>query len=256
MSWLAEIKQNSTDGRKRLAVLLDPDDLPVGRNWHAFIDRLEASPVTDLFIGGSLLMRKSVTEIMSGIRERFTGHITIFPGAPDQVVAGADTVLFLSVISGRNADLLIGRHVESAMRIRKLQLETVPTGYILMGDGPLTTAAYMSQSLPIPSNKPEIAVATAVAGEMLGLQVMFLDAGSGAQRPIPLAAISAIHAHVDCPIIVGGGINDAPYIEAAWQAGADCVVVGSAIENRPNDLSWLPHPGNFSQNHRAANSWS
>jgi putative glycerol-1-phosphate prenyltransferase len=154
--------------------------------------------------------------------------------------------LFLSLISGRNPELLIGKHVAAGMRIRKLGLETVPTGYLLIGDGPLTTAAYMSQSLPIPSGKPSIAAATAVAGEMLGLRAMYLDAGSGAGSPVPCSAIEAIRENTDVPIIVGGGIRDAAGIRAAWGAGADLVVVGTALEKQPMDMTWLPDPRAFS----------
>ena len=245
MTWLETLRADSQNGEKRLAVLLDPDDLPTGRAWHSFLERIEASNITDVFIGGSLLIRSNVSDLMQSIRDRFSGSITIFPGAPDQVVGGGDAVLFLSVISGRNPDLLIGRQVESAMRIRRARIETVPTGYLLIGDGPLTTAAYMSQTLPIPSAKPEIVTATAVAGEMLGLQVLFLDAGSGANQPVPLNAIASVRNHTSSPIIVGGGLNDAANIEASWHAGADIVVIGSAIENHPEDLSWLPDPRAF-----------
>ena len=202
-----------------------------------------------------MLIRNNVSDMMQSIRERFSGKITIFPGSPDQVISGADAVLFLSLISGRNPDLLIGRHVESAMRIRRLRIETIPTGYLLIGDGPLTTAAYMSQTIPIPTSKPEIAVATAVAGEMLGLRVMFVDAGSGASQPVPLKTIASIRNQTTCPLIVGGGLNDAPSIEAAWQAGADLVVIGSAIENKPEDLNWLPNPAAF-QSRGLADTWS
>ena len=201
------------------------------------------------------MIRNNVSDMMQSIRERFSGKITIFPGSPDQVISGADAVLFLSLISGRNPDLLIGRHVESAMRIRRLRIETIPTGYLLIGDGPLTTAAYMSQTIPIPTSKPEIAVATAVAGEMLGLRVMFVDAGSGASQPVPLKTIASIRNQTTCPLIVGGGLNDAPSIEAAWQAGADLVVIGSAIENKPEDLNWLPNPAAF-QSRGLADTWS
>lgn len=245
MTWLETLRIDSSNKKKRLAALLDPDDLPTGRAWHSFLDRIEASTITDIFIGGSLLIRNNVGDIMQTIRERFSGSITIFPGSPDQVVPGGDAVLFLSLISGRNPDLLIGRHVECAMRIRRSRIETVPTGYLLIGDGPLTTAAYMSQTTPIPSAKPEIVTSTAVAGEMLGLQVLFLDAGSGASQPIPLNTIVSVRNHTTSPIIVGGGLNDAPNIEAAWQAGADIVVIGSAIEKHPEDLSWLPNPYAF-----------
>lgn len=186
--------------------------------------------------------------MMQGVRERFSGPIVLFPGSPEQVVGGADAVLFLSLISGRNADYLIGRHVESGMRIRKLGMEVVPTGYLLIGDGPLTTASYISHTLPIPAHKPEITAATAVAGEMLGLNTMYLDAGSGAGQPVPVSAIAGVREFTEAPIIVGGGLNDAASIRAAWSAGADVAVVGTAIERRPDDLAWLPDPVSASSN--------
>lgn len=180
MNWLSTLVQDQMEGTKRLAALLDPDDLPVGRDWVRFIDALAASPVTDVFIGGSLLNRRQVKDVLHPLRARFQGRLTIFPGSPEQVTPGADSVLFLSLISGRNPDFLIGRHVESAMRIKQMGMEVVPTGYLLVGDGPLSTAAYISQTTPIPLHKPQIVAATAVAGEMLGLKLTFLDAGSGA----------------------------------------------------------------------------
>jgi len=240
MNWLSNLDADRLAGRKRLAALIDPDDLPAGGAWHAMLDGLNASPVTDIFIGGSLLVRRDVGDMLSTVRKRVERPIVLFPGEPDQVVAGADAVLFLSLISGRNPELLIGKHVAAGMRIRKLNLEVIPTGYMLVGDGPLTTAAYISQTLPIPAGKPGIVAATAVAGEMLGLQLMYLDAGSGAGQPVPCSAIEAVRSQVDCPIVVGGGLNDAASIRAAWGAGADLVVVGTAIERNPGDLTWLP----------------
>ena len=245
MNWLSTLVQDQMEGTKRLAALLDPDDLPVGRDWVRFIDALAASPVTDVFIGGSLLNRRQVKDVLHPLRARFQGRLTIFPGSPEQVTPGADSVLFLSLISGRNPDFLIGRHVESAMRIKQMGMEVVPTGYILVGDGPLSTAAYISQTTPIPHHKPQIVAATAVAGEMLGLKLTFLDAGSGAGQPVPVSAISAVRKSTSTPLIIGGGIQDAAGIHAAWHAGADLVVVGQAIEQRPQDLSWLPDPKNY-----------
>lgn len=235
-------------GGKRLACLIDPDDLPAGSAWRAFLDRLEDSPVTDVFVGGSLLTRRGVGSVLQAVRERFSGPVVLFPGSPDQVVPGADAVLFLSLISGRNPDYLIGRHVESGMRIRRMGMEVVPTGYLLIGDGPLTTASYVSNTLPIPAGKPQIVAATAVAGEMLGLRTMYLDAGSGAGAPVPVAAIAAVREHTSGPILVGGGLNDAASIRAAWAAGADVAVVGTALERRPDDLAWLPNPISASSN--------
>lgn len=246
--WLETLKSAKANGNKRLACLIDPDDLPTGRAWGEFLDRLEASPVTDVLVGGSLLIHRGVHQMLQTIQERFSGPVVLFPGSPDQVVPGADAVLFLSLISGRNPDYLIGRHVESGMRIRKMGMEVIPTGYLIVGDAPLTTASYISHTLPIPTNKPYIVSATAVAGEMLGMQLMYLDAGSGAGQPVPLAAIEAVKCETGCPIIVGGGLNHAADIQAAWHAGADVVVVGNAIEQRPQDLAWLPMPVNTNSN--------
>jgi putative glycerol-1-phosphate prenyltransferase len=247
MSWLDELEHDQASGRKRLVALLDPDDLPSGREWIRFLDRLQASPVTDIFIGGSLLIKHNVSDIIQSVRERFDGPVVIFPGSPDQVVKGANALLFLSLISGRNPELLIGRHVESAMRIRRLGLEIVPTGYMLFGNNLLTTASYMSQTRPIPLDKPEIAAATAAAGEMLGLRVMFADAGSGASQSVTASIIASIKENTSCPLIVGGGLRDAASVIAAWNAGADVVVIGNALEKQTNNLSWLPDPSRFSK---------
>jgi putative glycerol-1-phosphate prenyltransferase len=240
--WIRELYADREAGRKRLAALLDPDDVPMGGGLEALIRRIEASPVTDVFLGGSLLTHRQVDDVIAGVRAHFSGPLTLFPGSPEQVVAGADQVLFLTLISGRNPDLLIGRHVASALHIRRLGMPVVPTGYLLIGDGPLTTAAYISGTLPIPSAKPGIAVATAVAGEMLGLQLLYLDAGSGAGSPVPVETIAAVREQTSVPLVVGGGLRNAEAIRAAWAAGADVVVVGSAIEDAPGDLAWLPQP--------------
>jgi len=244
MNWHEGLASSMQAGEKRLAALIDPDDLPPGKAWHEFLDRLNAAPVTDVLIGGSLLIHREVQDIMATLRQRISKPLVLFPGEPEQVTSGADALLLLSLISGRNPELLVGKHVNAAFRIRRMKLEVVPTGYMLIGDGPLTTAAYMSQTLPIPKNKPTIASATAAAGEMLGLRLIYLDAGSGAGEPISSTMIAAVRDQVRCPIVVGGGLNDAASIRAAWCAGADLVVVGTAIEKRPTDFSWLPDPKN------------
>ena len=143
-------------------------------------------------MGGSLVTDDSTSRVVQELKRALSLPVVLFPGAPNQISGHADAMLFLSLISGRNPDLLIGRHVEAAPHLAKLQLETVPTGYMLIGDPPLTAAAYMSHSLPIPLAKPELAVATALAGEMLGLRCLYLDAGSGAGTPIPSRTIRAI----------------------------------------------------------------
>jgi geranylgeranylglyceryl phosphate synthase family protein len=159
--------------------------------------------------------------------------VVIFPGSPSQIDSEADGILLLSLISGRNADLLIGRHVEAAPALKRSGLEVLPTGYLLVDGGSPTTASYVSGTLPIPRNKPEIASATAMAGEMLGLRLMYLDGGSGASGVVPPDVIGAVTESVEVPIFVGGGIRSADDIDTAHDAGADVVVVGTAFEASP-----------------------
>lgn len=238
-SWLNTLRLAQSEGARRLAVLVDPEDAPSGGPWLDLVRRIDASDATDVFVGGSLVTEHVTKRVVTELKRSITQPVVLFPGSPSQVVEDADALLFLSLISGRNPDLLIGRHVEAAPRIARMEIETVPTGYLLIGDPPLTAAAYMSHSLPIPSAKPELAVATAQAGVMLGLQCLYLDAGSGAGHPVPPHTITAIRQAVDVPLIVGGGMTSQTDLEQAWHAGATCVVVGSAVERNPGVLSDL-----------------
>ena len=181
----------------------------------------------------------ATSRVVHEAKRALSQPVVLFPGAPNQICEDADALLFLSLISGRNPDLLIGRHVEAAPRLAHMNLETVPTGYMLIGDPPLTAAAYMSHSLPIPSTKPELAVATAQAGALLGLQCLYMDAGSGAGQPISPSMIQAVRDAVDVPLIVGGGLTSQEDLDRAWDAGATCVVVGSAVEREPAVLQSL-----------------
>ena len=158
-------------GQKRLAVLVDPESVPRGDGWLDLINAIQRSQATDVFVGGSLVGEGKTEPVVRALKDAVTQPVVLFPGAPNQVVQGADALLYLSLISGRNPDLLIGRHVESAPRIVKMGIPTVATGYMLLGDPPLTAAAYISHSLPIPMHKPELAVATAQAGCLAGLAV-------------------------------------------------------------------------------------
>ena len=157
----------------------------------------------------------------------------LFPGGYLQVEPTADAILLLSLISGRNADFLIGQHVVAAPIIKQSKLEVLPTGYLLVDCGKQTTASYISNTTPLPDDKPSIAAATAMAGEMLGLKLMYLDGGSGALQPISTQTISAVKTVIDCPLIVGGGLNSIDKALAALNAGADLIVVGTGIESEP-----------------------
>ena len=237
--WLTDLRVAHNEGNRRLAVLIDPEDAPSGGPWLDLVNCIERSDATDVFVGGSLVTEQVTKRVVTELKRNVSKPVVLFPGSPSQVVDGADALLFLSLISGRNPDLLIGRHVEAAPRITRMNLEAVPTGYMLIGDPPLTAAAYMSQSLPIPSSKPDLAVATAQAGILLGLQCLYLDAGSGAGQPVPEGTISAIRKAVNVPLIVGGGMTCQDDLDRAWKAGATCVVVGSAVERNPAILDEL-----------------
>lgn len=237
--WLDTLVADAASERRRLAVLVDPQDAPSGSDWRRLVSHIQSSEATDIFVGGSLVTDGSTQRVVHELKRTLAQPVVLFPGSPNQVVPGADALLFLSLISGRNPELLIGKHVEAASTIVRHDLEAVPTGYMLIGDPPLTAAAYMSHSLPIPSAKPDLAVATALAGQMLGLRCLYLDAGSGAGSPIPLDTIRAVADAVHVPLIVGGGLNSQEDLNRAWDAGATCVVVGSAVEREPAVLDSL-----------------
>lgn len=238
-NWLETLTVDAKHDRQRLAVLVDPQDAPSGKAWRQLLKLIESSEATDVFVGGSLVTENSTKRVVDELKRSVSQPVVLFPGAPNQISERADALLFLSLISGRNPDLLIGRHVETAPHIARLDLETVPTGYMLIGDPPLTAAAYMSHSLPIPTNKPELAVATALAGVMLGLRCLYLDAGSGAGKPIPASTIRAVRDAVDVPLIVGGGLTCQTELDTAWASGATCAVIGSAVEQEPTLLDNL-----------------
>jgi putative glycerol-1-phosphate prenyltransferase len=228
-TYLRSMKQQ---GKKQLAVLIDPD--------HAhpeLLDRqletLEKAGVTLLFFGGSLLTRFELEERIGYIKERTSAKIILFPSSVQQISPSADAILFLSLISGRNPDLLIGQHVLAAPMLRQTNLEILPTGYMLIDGGRPTTASYISGTLPLPADKPDIAMCTAMAGEMLGLQHLYMDAGSGAQHAINPEMIAAVSKHTTVPLIVGGGIRDAEAAVERAEAGADVIVIGNVTEKQP-----------------------
>ena len=237
-NWLKNLQISKRQGKKRFAVLLDPDKTPSGEDLYNWLHEIEQSGATDILIGGSHLSKGNTEELVKNAKKQTSLPVVLFPGSPEQVTEHADVLLFLSLVSGRNADLLIGRHVEAAPLIMAMDIETVATAYLLVGDGPLTTAAYITQTLPIPAAKPELAVATASAAVLLGMQAVYLDAGSGAANSIPQEVVSAVSNSVDVPIIVGGGIRDYEGMERAWEAGADLVVLGTVLE-KVRDFSQL-----------------
>lgn len=218
--------------KKMLAVLIDPDT-PDQESLEKLVSISNAAGVDLFFVGGSLLERDTLDNCIRNIKSMSDIPVISFPGSILQISPQADAILFLSLISGRNPELLIGNHVISAPYIKQANLEALPTGYMLVDNGRHTTATYMSGSLPIPHHKGEIAACTAMAGEMLGLKLMYLDGGSGADKPVSTDMIQKVRQSVEAPIIVGGGIRNSESAREILQAGADVVVIGNITEDDP-----------------------
>lgn len=219
-------------GRKGLAVLIDPDT----ENVRPLLEAMRHAGADMVLVGGSLMTKYRMETCLQEVREYTDLPVVLFPGSPLQISDKADALLFLSLISGRNAELLIGHHVASAPLLRSLSIEVISCGYMLVDCGRSTTASYVSQTLPIPWNKPEIAAATALAGEYLGLSSLYLDGGSGADRPVSPQMIRAVRNCTQLPLIVGGGIRREDDLRKAYEAGADVVIVGTAFEEAPEML--------------------
>lgn len=222
-------------GQKSLAVLLDPDQLDEAGCQH-LLALSEAYPIDYFFVGGSLVMNAHQASLIRFIKSRSTVPVLLFPSHSLHLDMQADGILLLSLISGRNPDFLIGQHVVAAPLLRASNLQILPTGYMLVDTGRQTTASYMSGTTPLPHDKPSIAACTAMAGEQLGLRLIYLDGGSGALYPIAPAMIRAVREAVAIPLIVGGGINTVEKAEAALAAGADVLVIGNQIEKAPEFL--------------------
>lgn len=223
---LAERKRN---GQKSFALLIDPDKVN-DRDMLVLAKKAVDAKVDYLFVGGSLVVSNYLDACVQLIKEHCDIPVILFPGSPSQITKKADALLYLSLISGRNADLLIGQHVVSASLVKQSGLEIMPTGYMVIDGGAPTTVSYISNAAPIPNNKSDIAVCTAMAGEMLGMKLIFMDAGSGAKCPIPEDMIARVSRIISVPLIVGGGITDPEKAYLNCKAGADVVVVGNAIE--------------------------
>ena len=216
-------------GQKSFAVLIDPDKVDEALIEELVMLSVEAK-VDYLFIGGSLVISNQLDEVVKQVKNRCDIPTVLFPGSPSQISSYADALLYLSVISGRNPELLIGQHVISAPFVRQSGLEIMSTGYMVIDGGAPTTVSYISNTIPIPADKNEIAMCTAMAGEMLGMKLIYMDAGSGARRPITESMIAKVSAVIEAPLVVGGGITDPEKAYLNCRAGADVIVIGNAIE--------------------------
>lgn len=226
--------------KKKFAVLIDPDKA-MPESLLQTVEWSVKSGVDYFFIGGSLLMNDTISECTDVIKSCSEIPVIIFPGSPSQIHSNADAILLLSLISGRNADLLIGQHVTAANALRESRLEVVSAGYMLVDGGQFTTVSYISGTLPIPRHKSDIAVATAMAGEMLGLKLIYLEAGSGAMESVSTEMVKAVSGAIDIPLIVGGGIRTPEQASALCCAGADMLVVGTAAEQDPSIIASISH---------------
>jgi len=214
-------------------VLIDPDARPI-KETAEFARVISRAGADAILYGGSLITDEGFTDKLIALHEASNIPVILFPGSIGQVTSHVDAILYISVISGRNPNLLIGEHVTTAIQIKRSGVETIPTGYMLVESGKVTTAEFISGTRPLPAHKPELALAHALAGEMLGFKMLYLEAGSGAERPVPNAMISTIKKYVRIPVITGGGIRTPETAREKVLAGADFIVTGNVLEDSNN----------------------
>ncbi|MHA7842144.1 MAG: phosphoglycerol geranylgeranyltransferase [Winogradskyella sp.] len=230
MTIYSHIKTSIAEGERLLAVLIDPDKTELD-TIESVITKINQSIATHIFVGGSEVGEGVTETIVKAIKQHTELPVVLFPGDVTQITNEADGILFLSLISGRNPDYLIGKHVEAVSKLTKAQLEVLPTGYILIENGKQTAVERVSNTKPLVRSNIQQIVDTAKAGELLGMKLIYLEAGSGATHPIEPEIISAVKQELSIPLIVGGGIRTKVQLEATCEAGADLVVIGTAFEN-------------------------
>jgi len=236
MNILGNLTERKQKGIKSLAVLIDPDKVEDDNSLTMMIRMCMENMVDYFLVGGSFITKNTSSHIITKIKELCDIPVVLFPGSNLHIDLSADSILFLSLISGRNPDYLIGQHVLAAPILKNSTLEIIPTGYVLIGENNATTVSYISNTIPIPADKYSIAACTALAGEMLGLKIIYLDAGSGAENHISPKMISSVKKSISIPLMVGGGLNSLVKVSEALEAGAETVVVGNGIENNPELL--------------------
>lgn len=229
----SQLLQAKLENKKLLAILLDPDKI-VLENIADLISKINQSPATHIFIGGSHVENNIIDELIISIKQKCFLPIVLFPGNPSQISNEADAILFLSLISGRNPDYLIEHQVKAAPILKQTQLEIISTGYILIESGTETAVERISKTKPLDRNDLDLVLATAQAGEMLGNKLIYLEAGSGAKQAVPLQMIKKISENLEIPLLIGGGIIDLQAIQNAYDYGADLVIIGTAFENNKN----------------------
>jgi putative glycerol-1-phosphate prenyltransferase len=228
------MKSNNFPNKKSIALLLDPDKVR-GDELVRILNIATESHTDYILVGGSITFN-SIDLLIESIRQLCSIPVILFPGNLLQLTRNADLILLLSLISGRNPELLIGNHVVAAPFLKDIREKLLPVGYILISCGKKTSVEYISQTEAIPSDKPDIVVATALAGEMLGLKMIYLEAGSGASNTVPVSIVKAVRENVSIPLTVGGGIKTADEVEDIFNAGADMIILGNGVEKNPQLL--------------------
>jgi len=217
--------------KKSLALLIDPENTYQKEDLDRLVSIANQADINYVFVGGSLVTHNHIDNVVNDIKASTDLPVVLFPGGLNQISTHADAILFLSLISGRNPEFLISKQVAAAPLVKKLGLEVIPTGYLLIGS--TSSASYMSNTTPIPYHKSDIASATALAGELMGHKAIYLDAGSGASEPVRVEMIEEVKKTISLPLIVGGGITSFDTAYSALEAGADVLVVGNATEKNP-----------------------
>ncbi|CAM3571273.1 geranylgeranylglyceryl phosphate synthase [Flavobacterium saliperosum S13] len=228
-----EILSAKRKGQKLLAILLDPDKIALDE-VAVLTDKINRSPATHIFVGGSIVEATIIDELIVRLKQKTVLPVVLFPGNPSQISNEADAILFLTLLSGRNPDYLIEHQVNAVPILKKTKLEVISTGYILIESGTQTAVERVSKTDPLDRENSDYVVQTAQAGEFIGNKLMYLEAGSGAKNAVPLEMIRKVSQNIEIPLIVGGGIRSKKAIDAAYDFGADLVVIGTAFENNPD----------------------
>lgn len=231
-----DILQKFASKSGQIAVLIDPEKTNTTEQLLPLIEKATFAQIDYFFVGGSTVSRLDIENTVEILKQYTSIPVILFPGASHQLSKKADALLYLSLISGRNPDFLIGQHIQSAQEILQLPLEVIPTAYILVDGGTKSSVAYVSQTTPIPRDQPSIAQNTALAGLFQGKKVVYFDAGSGAEKTVPTTFVKQLKSSVDCVTIVGGGIRDIETIQHFEQAGANLIVIGNYIEQNTDFL--------------------
>ncbi|ESU23120.1 geranylgeranylglyceryl phosphate synthase [Flavobacterium enshiense DK69] len=235
-----QILSAKNNNQKLLAVLLDPDKIVLDE-LAVLADKINNSPATHVFVGGSIVEANIIDELIVRLKHKIELPIFLFPGNPSQISDKADAILFLTLLSGRNPDYLIEHQVNAVPVLKKTKLEVISTGYILIESGTQTAVERVSKTNPLDREDPDYAVQTALAGEFIGNKLVYLEAGSGAKNAVPLEMIRKVSDNIQVPVIVGGGIRTKKAIDDAYDSGADLVVIGTAFENDPDFFNFSSH---------------